>query len=324
MRAVRYHEGGEPGVLRIDEIDRPDPAADEVLVEVRAASINPTDAKRRDRGTGPTPKTTGSDFAGVVSGIGDRVTGFEPGDRVCGTGLHTTRFHRGAAADYVAVPTDVVTHLPDGVSVEQGAAIALVGVTAWRGLLDHGGLEPTDRVLVHGGTGGVGHVAVQLASAMRANVVATAAPDRLDVTRDFGADAAVSYAADDLLAAVTDHAPNGFDVVLDHRAFEYFTLDLEAAAFGGTAVLYGGVEGTVELPRAALVNNLAVQAMTMSNLSTRESTPTVASVLDRVLELAAAGHLEAAIARTYGFDEVDEAHRAVLEDSYVGKLVILP
>jgi NADPH:quinone reductase-like Zn-dependent oxidoreductase len=324
MRAVRYHDGGEPDVLRVDEVDRPEPAANEVLVEVRAASVNPTDAKRRAGGTGPTPKTTGSDFAGTVAAVGDGVTGFEPGDRVCGTGLHTTRFHRGSVADAVAVPTDVVTHLPDEVSFEQGAAIALVGVTAWRGLLDHGGLEPTDRVLVHGGTGGVGHIAVQLADATRAHAVATAAPDRLEVARDFGAEAAVSYRDDDLLGAVTEHAPEGFDVVLDHRAFDYFTLDLEALAFGGTAVLYGGVEGTVELPRAALVNNLGVRAMTMSNLSTQESTPSVASVLSRVLDLAAGGHLEAAIARTYGFDAVDEAHRAVMEDSYVGKLVIRP
>ena len=324
MRAVRYHDGGEPSVLRVDEVDRPDPAPDEVVVDVRATSINPTDAKRRAAGTGPTPKTTGSDLAGVVAAVGAGVTDYEAGDRVCATGLHTTRFHRGSVADAVAVPTDLVAHLPEAVSFEQGAALSLVGVTAWRGLVDHGDLEPTDHVLVHGGTGGVGHVAVQLANAMRAHVVATAAPDRLDVAESFGAAAAVPYDHDDLLAAVTDHAPDGVDVVLDPRAGDHFGLNLEALAFGGTAVLYGGVEGTVELPRAALVNNLGVRAFTMSNLSTHRNTPTISSVLDRVLDLAAAGHLEAHVARTYGFEEAAEAHRAVLEDSYVGKLVIVP
>jgi NADPH:quinone reductase-like Zn-dependent oxidoreductase len=249
---------------------------------------------------------------------------YESGDRVCGTGLHTTRFHRGSVADAVAVPTDLLTHLPDGVSFEHGAALALVGVTAWRGLLDHGHLEPSDHVLVHGGTGGVGHVAVQLAAAMRAHAVATAAPDRLDVAEGFGAEAAVPYDHDDLLGAVRAHAPGGYDLVFDHRAFEYFSLDLEATAFDGRVVLYGGIEGEVSLPRAAMVNNCTIHAMTMSNLSTHRTTPTISSVLDRVLDLAAAGHLEAHVARTDGLDGAAEAHRAVLEDSYVGKLVIVP
>ncbi|MFB6310039.1 MAG: zinc-binding alcohol dehydrogenase family protein [Salinirussus sp.] len=322
MRAVRYHEGGEPDVLQVDEIDRPTPAADEVLVAVRAASINPTDAKRRRRGTGPVPKTTGSDFAGVVEAVGEGVEGVAVGDRVCGTGLHTTRFHRGAVADFVAVPTDVLTHLPDAVSFVQGAALALVGVTAWRGLRDHADLEPTDRVLIHGGTGGVGHVAVQLASAMRAHPVATANPDRVDDAASFGAEAVVPYTEADLLTALRSHAPSGYDVVFDHRAFDHFGLDLEVAAVSGQVVLYGGIEGTVELPRAAMVKNCSVHAMTMSNLSNRESFPSVASILERILDLAADGHITPHIARTYDLEESAEAHRAVMEDSYIGKLAI--
>lgn len=322
MRAVRYHEGGEPDVLRIDNVDRPAPAADEVLVATRAASINPTDAKRRRRGTGPVPKITGSDFAGVVEAVGEAVEGVDVGDRVCGTGLHTTRFHRGSVAEFVAAPTDVLTHLPDEVSFVQGAALALVGVTAWRGLLDHAGLEPTDRVLVHAGTGGVGHVAVQLASAMRAHVVTTANPDRLDVAAEFGAETVFAYDDPDLRSALREYAPAGYDVVFDHRAFEYFTLDLEVAAVDGRVVLYGGVEGEVTLPRSAMVKNCTVHAMTMSNLSSRERFRNVAPVLERVLDLAAAGHLAAHVARTYDLAETDEAHRAVMNDSYVGKLVI--
>lgn len=95
MKAVRYHEAGDPSVLRVDDVDRPEPGPNELLVDVRAASINPTDAKRRMRGTGPLPKTTGSDFAGVVEAVGADVSAFVPGERVCGTGLHTTRFRQG-------------------------------------------------------------------------------------------------------------------------------------------------------------------------------------------------------------------------------------
>lgn len=324
MRAVRYHEAGGPSVLELETVDRPTVSEDEVLVEIRAASVNPTDAKRRARGAGPLPKTTGSDFAGMVSETGANVDEFDSGDRVCGTGLHTTRFHQGSFAEYVAVPTDVITHLPESVSFEDGAAVALVGVTAWMGLVDVGGLEPTENCLVHGGTGGVGHVAVQLSNAVESNTVATTSPERQQVAVEFGADVVVPYSHDNLIGALGDAAPRGFDVIFDHRAHEYFASDLEVAAFEGRLVLYGGVDGTVDLAKRALFENLSIHAMTMSNLATRSELPSIAGRLRRVLELVERGIVSPSIARTYRFDEASEAHRAVLEDSFVGKLVVVP
>lgn len=322
MRAVRYHEGGDVSVLQLEHVDQPVPNPNEVLVEVRAASINPTDAKRRRRGVGPFPKTTGSDFAGVVEAVGSDVSGFEPGDRVCGTGLHTTRFHQGSFAEYVSVPTDVVTLLPDSVSFEEGAAVALVGVTAWWGLVDHAGLRPTDTCLVHGGTGGVGHVAVQLSQTLHARTVATASPGRLNDAEALGADIAVSYGDERLLETVSELVNDGYDVVFDHRASDYFTLDVEAAAFRGRIVLYGNVSGKVELTPRAIRNNLTLHVMTMSNLATRPGLPTIAEILERVLGLVDRGSIRPRIARTYGLDEAAEVHRAILEDSFVGKLVV--
>lgn len=324
MRAVRYHRSGGPEVLQLDEVDRPSPRADEVVVEVQAASINPTDAKRRDRGTGPLPKTTGSDFAGVVATVGDAVDAFSVGDRVCGTGLHTTRFQQGSFADYVAVPTDIVTHLPEGVSFERGAAVALVGVTAWWGLVDVARLAPTESCLIHGGTGGVGHVAVQLASILDADTIATAAPGRLADAADFGANTAVSYSHGQLLDAVRHHSPEGVDVIFDHRANEYFSFDLEAAGFAGRIILYGDVDGPVELRRTALQNNLTISVMTMSNLATKPDLPTIASKLDPVLALVAEGKLDPTIADRYSLEEAAAAHRAILDDSFIGKLVVVP
>ena len=324
MRAIRYHEAGGPEVLRPDDVEKPTPGPDDVLVEIRAASVNPVDAKYRQRGSGPTPKTTGSDFAGVVEAVGGGITEFSPGDRVCGTGLHTARFQQGSFAEYVAAPSDVVSHLPDSVSFEDGAAVALVGVTAWRGLVDHAGLQPADACLVHGGTGGVGHIAVQLANRLQARVVATAATDKRHAAEAFGADAVVAYDREDLLEALSEHADRGFDVIFDHRAEEYLPLDLDAAAFGGRIVCYSGVEGDVELSRNALVNELTVQAMTMSNLTIRPELPSVAHVLDRVLDLTDRGRLSPEITRVYDLTEAAAAHRAVLEDSFVGKLVVVP
>lgn len=324
MRAVRYHEAGEPSVLELETVDHPTVSENEILVEVRAASVNPTDAKRRARGAGPLPKTTGSDFAGVVRETGSNVNEFEEGDRVCGTGLHTTRFHQGSFAEFVTVPADVITHLPESVSFKEGAAVALVGVTAWMGLVDRGGLKPTDNCLVHGGTGGVGHVAVQLADAVESNTMTTASPERQRIAAKFGADAVFPYDHDELFGALQDASPRGFDVVFDHRAHDHFGGDLEVAAFEGRIVLYGGVDGRVDLAKRALFENLSIHAMTMSNLATRPELPSIASRLRRVLELVERGIISPSIARTYSFDEAREAHRAVLEDSFVGKLVVVP
>jgi NADPH:quinone reductase-like Zn-dependent oxidoreductase len=324
MRAVRYHEAGDPEILQIDTIDRPSVASDEILVSVEAASPNPTDAKRRARGVGPLPKTVGSDFAGIVEETGSEVTEFAPGDRVCGTGLHTTRFQQGSFADYVSVPTDIVAPIPDGVTFREGAAVALVGVTAWRAFLDHAELRPSETCLVHGGTGGVGHVAVQLADSLNATVVATAgSKESRRTAAEFGADEVFSYDLDheDLRKAVAD-AVSPINVVLDHRVHEYFTFDLEVAAFNGRIIQYSSLDGTVEHSGAALRKNLTIQAMTMSNLATQSSLCSVASVLEPVLDLVDRGALAPTIARSYALEEAAEAQRSLMSDSFIGKLVI--
>lgn len=325
MKAVRYHEHGEPSVLRVEEVEQPAPGPTDILVEVRAASVNPTDAKRRASGNTMLPKTTGSDFAGVVKTVGEQVSEYVPGDCVCGTGLHTTRFQQGSFAEYVAVPTDVVASLPDELSFKEGAAIALVGVTAWWTLVDIADLEPTEACLIHGGTGGVGHVATQLACLSKATVVVTAGSEKSHrAAAEFGADAVVDYRRTDLLEAVMAYADRGFDVILDSRVYEYFTFDLEAAAFDARIIHYGGVRGTVHNSPAGLQKNVTIDLITMSNLVTHDEYPDVSAILEKVLELARRDVLNVAIARTYSLDEAVEAHRAVLEDSFVGKLVVLP
>lgn len=322
MRAVRYHKTGSPSVLSVDTVSQPTPRSDDVLVSVRAASINPTDAKRRNRGSGPVPKTTGSDFAGVVAEVGSDVTAFSPGDRVCGTGLHTKRFHQGSFAEYVSVPVDVVAPLPKSVSFEDGAAIALVGVTAWQALIENAGLRPTETCLVHGGTGGVGHVLVQLASFLGAYTVTTVGSTMAEqAVTDLGADAAFRYDNPDLLEAVGGQTDAGYDVITDHRVHEYFDFDIEAAAFGGRIVHYGGSEATVRYPRTGRGKDISIHMLSMSNLSRRDDTPRVSTHLRRVLGLVESGAIEPVIARTYDFEDAAEMHRAVIDDSFVGKLV---
>lgn len=323
MRAVRYHDAGGPDELTLEEIPRPDPGPGDVLVDVRAASVNPVDAKYHEWGVPTMPKTTGSDLAGVVDAVGEDVDAFAEGDRVFATGLHVDRFSGGSFADSAAVPTDLLATLPDGVSFEAGAAVALAGVTAWRAFVDHAGLEPGSTAFVHGGNGGVGHVAVGLADALGATPVATARPEHHDVVRTFGAETVLDYTRDDLLAAARE-ATGGADAVLDHRPGDYYDFDAEVSAYGGHVVVIAGTEAALSDAGAARSKELALHMMSMSNLAARPDTPNIGPILARLGHLLADGRLDVTVDRTYSLEEAADAHRAVMEESIVGKIVVVP
>jgi NADPH2:quinone reductase len=323
MDAVRYHTAGGPSVLELESVDRPEPGHHGVLVEIEAAAVNPVDAKVRMRREPPRPKTTGSDLAGTVAAVGDGVTEFSVGDRVFATGLHTGRFAGGSFAEYAAVPRDLVARLPDGVSFEAGAAVALVGVTAWRAFVDHGHLEPGGSAFVHGGNGGVGHVAIGLANAMGASVACSAKPTYADALTDLGAETVVDYDRDDLAPAVVDEFGRS-EVVLDHMPQTYLGTDVELADFAGDVVVIAGPEATFPDASAARSKELDVHMMSMSNLATHRELPPMAPILERLGTLLAEGRLDVLIDRRYDLDEATEAHRAVLEESVLGKILVVP
>lgn len=318
MRAVRYHEYGGPDVLQVDEIDRPTPGPAEVLVDVEAASVNPVDTKFREGtfGSVALPAIPGGDGAGVVAEVGEGVAEFAAGDRVVISGLGGAS--RGTFAEAVAAPATKLARLPASVPFEIGAAIGNAGATAWTALVEHGEIEPGDRVLVHGGAGGVGHLAVQIAAAGGADVVATAGSEEARArVRELGARAALDYAsgslADDVLAATDGE---GVDVVLDHRLDEYLELDLAVAAKGARIVT---IQGDVSAAGGAPLRNKEVTLRGMSMANTPDRRP----ALRRLARLAGRGDLTAVVAATYDLDGAGQAHRDVLAGGYVGKLVVV-
>ena len=323
MYAIRYHEAGGPEVLQYESIEEPEPDHDEVLVEIEAAAVNPVDAKIRAGRDPESPKTTGSDLAGVVREVGEGVAGFEPGDRVFATGLHTGRFTGGSFAEMATVPTDLLAHLPESVSFEEGAAAALVGVTAWRALVDHADVTPGETVFIHGGNGGVGHVAVGLANAMGASAVCTARPEYHDALEDLGAEAVLDYERDDLVEAAQE-ATAGADVVLDAMPDEYIEADVDVARLDGDIVIIAGGETTFPATSPARSKELDVHMMSMSNLASHPDMPDIAPILEGLAELLADDRLEVAIDRTYSLEEGAEAHRAVMEESILGKILVVP
>lgn len=326
MRAIRYHEFGGPDVLQLQQIDELDPAPDEVLIETRAIGVNPCDSLRREGlWDDELPLIPGSDVAGVVREAGDRVTRFDVGDRVYGTIPHlnvsgTRGDRQGAYAESVVARGDRLAVLPDDVSFEVGAGIGLVGITAWRALVHFADLEPGQTCLIHGGSGGVGHVAVQLAATVGASVVTTASDARRDTVRELGADVVLDYADTDLQGAIEDAAPEGVDVVLDHRLGEYIQLDIDVSSYGGTVVAIGGNYDTPKIDdlTEAIGKDLTIQPMDMFN------EPDIGGVLERLSHLLRSGRLTVEIADTYVLEDAAAAQRAVDEESFTGKLVLLP
>lgn len=206
MKAVRFHEYGDPTVLRYEDAEQPVPAAGQVRVRVAATSFNSVDGNirggfMRDPIPVVLPHTPGLDVAGTVDALGDGVDGFQVGDQVIGF-LPMDR--DGAAAEFVLAPADVLTAAPRSVSLADSAALPVVGLTARQALFDHGQLRSGQRVLINGAGGAVGGYAVQLAKGAGAHVIATASTRSGDAVKAAGADEVVDHTATPVTAAVTE------------------------------------------------------------------------------------------------------------------------
>lgn len=241
MKAFVINQFGRADVFEEVELPTPQAAAGQLLVKVAASGINPLDYKLR-RGDIPAfthefPAILHGDFAGTVSAVGAGVQGFAEGDAVygCAGGV---RSRQGALADYMVVDAALVAPKPQNLSMAEAAVLPLVVLTAWEGLIDTAAIKPGDRVLVHGGTGGVGHVAAQLAKWQGATVYTTvSSAEKAALSREFGADQTIDYRAQDVAQYVELHTDGaGFDVVVDTVGGETFEQSLLATRVGGTVI----------------------------------------------------------------------------------------
>ena len=215
MKAVRMHEFGGPDVLKFEDVPVPEPGADEVLVKVIAAAVNPVDWKVRQDGHGwgyKTPFTPGWDVSGIVEKTGAKVKDLKPVDAVYGM-LDLVR--GGAYAQYVCAKASWLAPKPESLDHIHAAAVPLAALTAWQAIFDVAGLSPGQTILVHAAAGGVGHFAVQLAKWKGARVIGTASARNMAFLRELGADEVIDYTAQRFEDAVRD-----VDVVLDTMAGE--------------------------------------------------------------------------------------------------------
>lgn len=321
MRAIRIHEYGDESVLSLDEISRPAPEPNELLIEIHAAAINPFDTYVREGIVEPDdglPHVLGGDASGVVAETGADVTAFEEGDRVFTTGLGLDR--PGTYAEYVTVPESRAALLPESVGFEEGAAAAET-VTTGLQALERGGLSLGDVCLVQGATGGVGHATVQLATAAGAFVVGSCSEASADAARRFGADAVVDYRSADLageVRAATGGRP--VDVIVETHAATNVDADIEVLGKGGSVVVLGEDDDiTIGLPTAGTAK---AKQIDVSFLSHMRSTDHHGEALETAARLLADGDVTAEVAATYPLEDIAAAQRHALQSGMVGKTVL--
>ncbi len=320
MRTVRFHEHGEPDVLQLEEIETPAPDAGEIRIEVRGASVNPVDTYFRTGAFRPPsmPFIPGMDFAGIVDEAGSEVTEYAADDRVFGANLGAGT--HGSAAEYLVTPTEQIATLPEGVPFETAGVAGVAAMTSWRALIDHAGIEPGEYCLIHGGSGGVGHVGVQIAARLGGRVVTTASPEYHDRLLELGAHAVFDYDRENLADAVVEVTEGGPDVVVDHMPEEYLQFDCDVAAADARIVVYRNSNKAAGFTDIQSAGGKELQFNTMS----ATNTPDLSERFGKVGRLLADGWLDVAIADTYDLSELSEAHRRVGEESFFGKLAIVP
>jgi len=323
VRAVIVSEPGGPDVLTVADVPDVQPGDGEVLLDVAATAVNRADLLQRQGLYPPPPGASGIiglECSGTVAALGSGVDGWQVGDDVCGL------LAGGGYAEQVAVPAGQVMPLPQGIDVRNAAALPEVACTVWSNVFMVAGLQEGETLLVHGGAGGIGTFAIQLASTLGARVVTTAGTkEKLELCRSLGADVAVSYRDQDFVEevrAATDG--RGADVILDNMAAKYLARNVDALASAGRLVIIGMQGGTkAELDIGKLLSKRgAVIATTLRSRSVEEKSAICASVVEHVWPLVAAGKVRPIVHATYPLSEAGEAHRAIEEGSAVGKVLI--
>ncbi|MFI6250599.1 NADP-dependent oxidoreductase [Streptomyces sp. NPDC051016] len=307
MRVITQQSLGGPEVLTIADAPEPRPLPTEVLVRVRAIGLNPLEARLRAGEfplLGRPPFVLGWDISGVVEDASQSWR-FRPGDEVFGMPLFPQAAN--AYAEFVSAPALHLVRKPASLSHVEAAALPIVGLTAWQGLVDLGGVREGDRVLVHGGGGGVGHVAIQIAKARGAHVIATASASKRKFVEGLGADEVIDYTAVDFTEAVRD-----VDVVLDTIGGDTVERSLEVLRPGGHLVTAVAEEDT------ALIARYKAAGMRFSGIGV-DPDPVA---LRGLVELVEQGRLRVHVQETFPFERVTDAHRLLDAGHLQGKLVL--
>ncbi len=323
MRAVTIPVPGGPEALVLADVPDAVAGPGEVLVEVAATAVNRADLLQRRGFYNPPPGASpypGLECSGRIAALGEGVAGWQVGDEVCAL------LSGGGYAELVAVPAGQLLPVPSGVSLLEAAGLPEVACTVWSNVFDLAALQPGETLLVHGGTSGIGTMAVQLATRFGAHVVVTVgSPEKAARAVELGAELAVLYRDEDFVEKVKEHTGGrGADVVLDNMGAAYLGRNVQALATSGRLVvigLQGGAKGELDLG-ALLVKRAAVHATSLRARPPAEKAAIVGGVLAEVWPAVEAGDVKPVVDRVLPLEQVAEAHQVLEDSTHVGKVLL--
>jgi putative PIG3 family NAD(P)H quinone oxidoreductase len=325
MRAVVITEPGGPEVMHWLEVPDPVPGPGDVVIEVAASGVNRADLMQREGHYPPpegAPPYLGLECSGRVIAVGDDVAAWRLGDEVCAL------LSGGGYAEQVAVPAGQLLPVPEKIGLTHAAAYPETVCTVYANVFGVAGLTSGETLLVHGGSSGIGTMAIQLGKAFGARVACTAgSAQKLARCRELGADVTINYRDEDFVAALRDATGGaGADVILDIMGASYLARNLAALATNGRLVIIGRQGGSkAEIDLGVLQGKRAsLYATTLRARPDREKAAVVAAVRDHVWPLIDAGKVAAVIDRELPMSEAAQAHRAMAASEHIGKILLLP
>ncbi|NNM47984.1 NAD(P)H-quinone oxidoreductase [Knoellia koreensis] len=325
MKAITIREPGDADALTLADVDEPQPAPGEVRIKVAAAGVNRADIMQRKGFYDPPPGSSpypGLEVSGTIDALGAGVEGWSVGDEVCALLVG------GGYAEYVTVPAGQVLPVPAGVSLVEAAALPEVVSTVWSNVFMTANLLPGQTILIHGGSSGIGTMAIQLAREVGARVAVTAgSAEKLERCRELGAEILINYKEQDFVEVMkeaTDGA--GADVVLDNMGAKYLARNVDVLATSGRLVVIGLQGGTkAELDLGILLRKrAAVIATSLRARPKAEKATIVTAVREHVWPLVESGRVKPVVDRTFPLVDAADAHRAMEASGHVGKLLLLP
>lgn len=323
MRAILLSRTGAPDVLEAVSLERPRAAAGEVVIAVAAAALNYADLMQRRGVYGKAsalPTIPGIECSGIVVECGTGADGWSPGDRVC------TLTPGGGYAEHVAVRADQLLPVPAGIDLVDAAALPEAACTVWSNLIDICRLSAGEAVLVHGGAGGIGSAAIQIAAARGASVYTTAGtPQKLDLCTRLGATRAISYREEDFVAVVKAGTDGrGADVILDNMGAVYLSRNLDALAIDGRLAiigLQGGKDVSFSLGEL-FAKRASLFATSLRDRSAAAKARIAKGVLDDIWPLVEAGKFRPVVDRIFTLEEAAQAHAYMETGRHAGKILL--